>query len=106
MAYAGGNVPSDDANANSALCGQSAQPDPSPAISSKNLLQKVKLRLGGSQISESEFLDVLRFSRIVEAQNLTALDQVPAKFLSMALEGWSTVVEIAHELRGRKTEGK
>jgi hypothetical protein len=106
VAYAGGNVPSDDANANSALCGQSAQPDPSPAISSKNLLQKVKLRLGGSQISESEFLDVLRFSRIVEAQNLTALDQVPAKFLTMALEGWSTVAEIAHELRARNKEVK
>jgi hypothetical protein len=98
----------DDGNENdqSALSSQSAQLDLPPAIHSKNLLQNVRLRLGGSQISEPEFLDVLKFSRIPEAQNLTALDQVPAKFLAMALEGWSTVAEIAHEIRGRKTEGK
>ena len=98
----------DDGNENdqSALSSQSTQLDLPPAINSKNLLQKVRLRLGASQISEPEFLDVLKFSRIPEAQNLTALDQVPAKFLTMALEGWSTVAEIAHELRGRKTEGK
>ena len=98
----------DDGNENdqSALSSQSAQLDLPPAINSKNLLQKVRLRLGASRISESEFLDVLKFSRIAEAQNLTALDQIPEKFLAMALEGWSTVAEIAHELRGRKTEGK
>jgi len=98
----------DDGNENdqSALSSQSTQLDLPPAINSKNLLQKVRLRLGASRISESEFLDVLKFSRIAEAQNLTALDQIPEKFLAMALEGWSTVAEIAHELRGRKTEGK
>jgi hypothetical protein len=102
----GCNGSSDEPSADSALCGQSAQPDPSSALNSKNLLHKVRLRLGGSQISEPEFLDVLKFSRIPEAQNLSAIDQVPAKFLAMALEGWSTVAEIAHELRGRKTEAK
>ena len=76
----------------------------SPLSISKNLLQKVRLRLEASKISEPEFLDVLKFSRIPEAQNYLALDQVPAKFLTMALEGWSTVAEIAHELRERKTE--
>src|SRR5262245_61867330 len=56
-------------NAQSALSSQSAQLDLPPAINSKNLLQKVRLRLGASRISESEFLDVLKFSRIAEAQN-------------------------------------
>jgi hypothetical protein len=79
---------------------------PDSCINSKNLLQKIKLRLGGSQISESEFLDVLKFSRLSEVQNLTALDEVPDRILSMALEGWSTVAEIAHELRAREKEGK
>jgi hypothetical protein len=90
----------------SALSQQSVEPDPSPASNSKSLLHKVRLRLGGSRISEAEFLDVLKFSRLPEAQDLTALDQVPDRILSMALEGWSTVAEIAHELRGRKTEAK
>jgi hypothetical protein len=90
----------------SALSSQSAQPDPSTGINSKSLLHKVRLRLNGAQISEREFLDVLKFSRLPEAQDLSALDQVPDRILSMALEGWSTVAEIAHELRGRKTEGK
>jgi hypothetical protein len=106
LAHDSGNGSSDEASAVSALSQQPVQPDPPPSVNSKNLLQKVRLRLGASRISEPEFLDVLKFSRIAEAQNLTALDQVPEKFLAMALEGWSTVAEIAHELRGRKAEGK
>jgi hypothetical protein len=92
--------------AEAALSRQPVEPDSPPTLNSKNLLQKVRLSLCGSQISEPEFLDVLKFSRIAEAQNLIALDQVPEKLLMMSLEGWSTVAEIAHELRGRKTEGK
>jgi hypothetical protein len=100
-AHDGGN--GDDANGNSS---QFVQSDPAPILNSKSLLHKVRLRLGGSRISEAEFLDVLKFSRLPEAQDLTALDQVPDRILSMALEGWSTVAEIAHELRGRNKEGK
>jgi hypothetical protein len=106
VTHDGGTGSGDDANAGPVLHPQSVQPDSPPPINSKNLLQKIKLRLGGSRISEREFLDVLRFSRIPEAQNLTALDQVPDKFLTMALEGWSTVAEIAHELRGCAKESK
>lgn len=69
-------------------------------------LEKVRLRLTGSQISESEFLDVLKFSRLPEAQEVSDLRQVPDRLLVMALEGWSTVAEITHELRERKAEGK
>jgi hypothetical protein len=101
-----GNGTGEDSTVQADLSRQGVQPDPSPALNGKNLLQKVRLRLVGSKISEPEFLDVLKFSRIPEAQNLIALDQVPAKFLTMALEGWSTVAEIAHELRADKAEAK
>ena len=104
LAHDSGN--GDDASASSALSQQSVESDRSSAINSKSLLHKVRLRLGGSRISEAEFLDVLKFSRLPEAQDLTALDQAPDRILSMALEGWSTVAEIVHELRGRKTEVK
>ena len=100
------NGSGDNASVDSAFCGQSVERDSLPSVNSKSLLHKVRLRLGASRISISEFLDVLKFSRLPEAQDLSALDQVPDRILSMALDGWSTVAEIAHELRGRKTEGK
>jgi hypothetical protein len=75
-------------------------------LNGKSPLEKVRLRLTGSQISESEFLDVLKFSRLPEAQEVSDLKQVPDRLLVMALEGWSTVAEITHELRVRKAEGK
>jgi hypothetical protein len=71
-------------------------------LNGKSPLEKVRLRLTGSQISESEFLDVLKFSRLPEAQEVSDLKQVPDRLLVMALEGWSTVAEITHELRERK----
>jgi len=57
-AHDGGNSSSEDTSADAAFSRQSVEPDPPPAVNSKNLLQKVRLRLGGSQISEPEFLDV------------------------------------------------
>jgi hypothetical protein len=76
------------------------------SLNGKSPLEKVRLRLAGSQISESEFLDVLKFSRLPEAQEVSELKQVPDRLLVMALEGWSTVAEITHELRERRAEGK
>jgi hypothetical protein len=75
-------------------------------LNGKSPLEKVRLRLAGSQISESEFLQVLKFSRLPEAQEVPDLKQVPDRLLVMALEGWSTVAEITHELRERRAEGK
>jgi hypothetical protein len=57
-------------------------------------------------ITEAEFIDVLKFSKLAEAQNITSIDQVPERLLIMSLSGFSTVAEIAHELRARKAEGK
>jgi AAA domain-containing protein len=73
---------------------------------SASSLEKVRTKLVESRISEAEFIDILKFSRLSEAQNISALSQVPDRLLVMALEGWLTVEEIADELRERKTEGK
>jgi hypothetical protein len=85
---------------------QEAPPVSVQPSNGKSPLEKVRLRLTGSQISESEFLDVLKFSRLPEAQEVSDLKQVPDRLLVMALEGWSTVAEITHELRERRAEGK
>jgi hypothetical protein len=69
-------------------------------------LEKVRLLLEDSKISESEFIDILKFSRLPEAQDVSTLSAVPTRLLVMALEGWPTVQEIADELRERKAEGK
>jgi hypothetical protein len=65
-------------------------------------LDKVRAKLEESGTGESEFLDVLRFSRLPEAQSLTSLSSVPGRLLVMALEGWDTVQEIADELREKR----
>lgn len=80
-------------------------PEP-PSPNGKNPLAKVKLRLAASHISEAQFLDVLKFSKLPEAQNIDSIVQVPEQLLLEALSGWVTICEIAHELRQRKAEGK
>jgi hypothetical protein len=81
-------------------------PDPSPVQNGRNALRNIKLRLAASHITESEFINVLRFSRLPEAEDITALDQVPEGLLEKALSGWSTVAELAYELRSRQAEAK
>ncbi|PYK18115.1 MAG: hypothetical protein DME55_07805 [Verrucomicrobia bacterium] len=67
-------------------------------------LEKVRQRLEESRISEQEFLDVLRLSKIPETQSLKSLACVSERILLMSLSGWDTVTEIAGELRERRAE--
>jgi hypothetical protein len=69
------------------------------------LLAKVRERLEQSNLSEPEFLDILKAAQIPEAQSEAAsLETIPDKPLSLSLESWDTVTAIAEELRGQKTE--
>ena len=89
---------------------QAAHQDPLVASVERNNgaspLDKVRRRLAESQIAELEFLDVLKFSKLPEAQNVSSLSDVPTRLLVMAIEGWPTVEEIAGELREREAERK
>ena len=68
------------------------------------LLTKVRERLEQSQISEGEFLGILKAAQIPEAQNATSLESIPDKPLSLSLESWDTVTALAEELRAQKAE--
>ena len=104
------DVPAPVETGNGAAQRETVQQDqPTASIQSGNgttSLDKVRQRLKESRITESELLDVLKFSRLPEAQNVSDLKQVPDRLLVMALESWDTVAEITHELRERKAEGK
>jgi hypothetical protein len=100
--YDNGNGDSDSVTVKAST--ETLESNSTSPLNGKSPLEKVRLRLAGSRISESEFLDVLKFSRLPEAQNVSDLKQVPDRLLVMALEGWSTVAEITHELRERKAE--
>jgi len=66
------------------------------------LLAKVRARLEESKISESEFLDILRFAQISEANGATSLSDIPDKTLNRAIGSWDTVAELAGEFRKSK----
>jgi hypothetical protein len=68
------------------------------------LLAKVRTRLEESDISEPEFLDILRAAQIPEAQSATSLESIPEKPLNLSLESWDTVTALAEELRAQKAE--
>ena len=104
------DVPAPIETGNGGAEGDTVQQDePAVSLQSGNgtsPLDKVRQRLAESRITEPEFLDVLKFSRLPEAQNVSDLKQVPDRLLVMALESWDTVAEITHELRERRAEGK
>src|SRR5262245_43435008 len=66
------------------------------------LLAQVRARLEESNISEPEFLDILRCAQIAEAANATSLSEIPDKTIRLAIGSWDTVVELAIEFRKRK----
>jgi hypothetical protein len=68
------------------------------------LLTKVRERLEQSQISEGEFLGILKAAQIPEAQSAVSLQSIPDKPLSLSLESWDTVTALAEELRAQKGE--
>jgi hypothetical protein len=68
------------------------------------LLAQVRARLIESQISEPEFLEILRMAQIAEAQSGSSLADIADKTLQLAVQSWETVVELSEELRAQKTE--
>jgi hypothetical protein len=77
-----------------------AEQEPEPQNRSENpVLGKVRTRLEESKISEPEFLDILRCAQIAEAKGAASLADIPDKTLTLAVQSWDTVVELASEFR-------
>jgi hypothetical protein len=88
---------------------EKSQPMEKPAQNGqeRSLLAKVRERLEQSNISEPEFLDILKAAQIPEAQSeATSLESIPDKPLKLSLESWDTVTALAEELRARETEAR
>jgi hypothetical protein len=83
---------------------EKSQPEEKPAQNGQKrlVLAKVRERLEQSNISEPEFLGILKAAQILEAQSATSLESIPDKPLNLSLESWETVVALAEELRSQK----